>query len=125
MPALSLFQVLALTMIALSPAWQCSAQQPKAESSLVIVSLHPDGTSSGKAFNAQPDAASAIAVVCKGATNTTAIVFAGKKLPTVYGGPTLLTAKVPSELYGKSGRYDVYLVAPSGLKSNIVKFTVK
>ena len=53
------------------------------------------------------------------------IVFAGEKLPTVYGGPTLLTAKVPKKLYSTPGIYDVYLMNQPGQKSNVVKFTVR
>ncbi len=99
------------SVIVFSPTWDCDlrAQQPKADPP-AIVSLHPDGTTAGKVFNSQVDGASAIAVTCKGAMNTTAIVFAGEKLPMVYGGPTLLTAKVPGRLYSKAGHYDVYLV---------------
>jgi hypothetical protein len=127
-----LLRIVALALVVFGSSEQhgLRAQQAKIDSdqtktSLVIVALHPDTTTAGQAFNAQPDGASAIAVSCKGATKATVIIFAGEKLPTVYGGPTLLTAKVPSRLYSKSGRYDVYLLSQPSQKSNVAKFTVR
>jgi hypothetical protein len=129
---LPLFRIVALAVVFFGSTGQrgLRAQQAKTDSdqtkaSLAIIALHPDATAAGQAFNAQPDGTSAIAVSCKGATKTTLIVFDGEKLPTVYGGPTLLTARVPSRLYSKSGRHDVYLISEPSQKSNIAKFTVR
>ena len=131
LPGLPLFQIVALALIFLGASAQLDlrAEGPKAESaqgksSLTIDLLYPGTTTAGQAFNKQPDGASAIAVGCRGATRSTVIVFAGEKLPTVYGSPTSVSAKVPGRFYSKSGSYDVYLTNPPGQKSNVVKFTV-
>ena len=89
----------------------------------VIVALHPDAADAGKVFNAQPNGSSALAITCQQATNHAVIVFAGERLPTVYGGPTLLTAEVDKRLYAKAGTYQIYL-DDNGTRSNTVFFTV-
>ena len=91
---------------------------------LRLIALHPDETTAGQPFNRQPSGESALAVTCEGATNTTAIIFSGEKIATVYGGPTLLTAEVPSRLYAKAGKYDIYLQAGK-TRSNTLKFEVR
>src|ERR1017187_4688986 len=91
---------------------------------LRLVALHPDETPAGQPFNRQPSGESALAVTCEGATNTTAIIFSGEKIPTVYGGPTLLSAEIPSRLYAKAGKYDVYLQSGQA-RSNTLKFQVR
>ena len=89
-----------------------------------LVALHPDETTAGQPFNRQPSGEAALAITCEGATTTTAIIFSGEKIPTVYGGPTLLSAEIPSRLYAKAGKYDVYLQSGQA-RSNTLKFQVR
>lgn len=91
---------------------------------LQLVALAPDSTTAGKAFNRQPNGASALAVTCQAATNTTVIIFAGEKLSTVFGSPALLSAEVPGRLISKAGSYDVQLEDERG-RSNTLKFEVR
>lgn len=93
-------------------------------SSVVLIELHPEGAVAGQMFNVQPSGASAVAATTKGAMNTTSIVFAGEKLNTVFGSEILLTAEVPPRLYGKPGRYEVYLQT-GNQRSNVLIFQVR
>ena len=91
---------------------------------LKLVALHPDWAVAGQVFNVQPNGTSALAVTCEGATNATRIVFAGERLATVYGAPTLLTAEIPNRLYARPGNFAVYL-QDDHERSNVLKFDVR
>ncbi|MGE0432290.1 MAG: hypothetical protein AB7S36_08520, partial [Planctomycetota bacterium] len=81
-----------------------AAQRPP-----VIIRLHPAGTPVGQGFGVQPDGQSAMSVVCRGATPGTVVVMNGIELVTTFGGPTLVTALVPADLYRLAGHYPVVL----------------
>ncbi|MCS7312994.1 MAG: hypothetical protein NZ742_08805 [Acidobacteria bacterium] len=89
----------------------------------VLVRLYPTGTRVGQGFNVQSDGQSALAVQAKDATPDTVVVWETRPLTTTYGGPTLLTALVPAELYSRPGRYSVYLRNHGG-ESNRLEFVV-
>ena len=91
---------------------------------LQLVALVPDSTAAGQAFSPQPNGSSALAVTCAGATRTTAVIFAGEKLTTVFGNPTWLTAAVPGRLLSKAGNYSIQLEDERG-RSNSLTFEVK
>ena len=95
-----------------------SAQQVK------LISLHPDETAAGVVFNIQKDGGAGLAVKTEGARNTTAIVFAGQRLDTVFGGETLLSTEVPAALYSKPGKYEVHLQT-GDQRSNVLIFEVR
>ena len=88
-----------------------------------LVTLHPDNTITGKAFNVQKNGAAGLAVTTRDAKNTSTIFFAGQRLDTVYGGPELLTTEVPAALYAKPGHYDVW-IQTGDQKSNTLVFEV-
>ncbi len=67
-----------------------------------ITRLHPSETVAGEGFNVQPGGESAIAVAGKGFEPGSKIQLNGAPLPTTYGNPELLSAKVPAEIYGKA-----------------------
>lgn len=61
--------------------------------------LYPAETRTGVPFNLQPDGASAIAVGGTGFRRSDVIYWNGVLLPTTFGSPELLTAKVPAALF--------------------------
>jgi len=118
----ALLLLIPLFLSACGPQTQTAA--PRQEDDPELVKLHPDATFAGQAFNRQPGGTSAIAVNTRNAKNTTVIVFAGQPLDTVFGGDSLLSAVVPSTLYAKPGRYEVYLQT-GAKKSNALTFDVR
>lgn len=90
----------------------------------VLRKLIPGTTRVGQAFNAQPGGAAAIAVACGNATGDTVIVFGTTALSTVFGGPELLTATIPSGLFERPGHYPVHLRNDRG-SSNSIDFVVE
>lgn len=90
----------------------------------ILLRLHPPRTRAGQGFNLQPGGQSALAVQAADATSDTVIVWGTRTLVTTYGGPTLLTALVPVELYARPGRYLVYLRNRFG-ESNRLEFVVE
>jgi hypothetical protein len=91
---------------------------------LLVHQILPARTHIGQGFNIQPNGQSALAVDCEGATPSTAIMFGDTVLNTAYGGPTLVTAIVPAELWARPGHYEVYLKNESG-ESNRLGFVVE
>jgi len=90
---------------------------------LVLRRLGPSRTSAGKGFNLQPDGQSALSAICENAVPDTVIIFDGTPLATDYASDSWLTATVPAALYGRPGRYEVYLKYESS-ESNRVEFVV-
>jgi hypothetical protein len=90
----------------------------------VLLRLHPSRTRSDQIFNIQPNGQAALAVDTENATPDTIIIFGNVPLTTTYGGPTLLTAIVPRELYAQPGRYTVHLRNRAG-ESNRLEFIVE
>lgn len=125
---ISLFLLAALAIncrqAASAPSAQQGPAQVKEPSPTKLLSLHPDGTAAGKAFNVQKSGNAGLAVKTSGATPTTVIIFGGEGLVTVFGGHSLLTAEVPRRLYAKPGRYEVYL-QDLGKRSNTLMFEVR
>ncbi|MFN0171968.1 MAG: hypothetical protein ACKV22_36645, partial [Bryobacteraceae bacterium] len=91
---------------------------------LMLRQLHPVRTHAGQHFSLQPNGQSALAAQCDNARPTTIIMFDNAPLATNYGGPSLLTAWVPPQLYSKPGRYLVHLVNDFG-ESNRLEFVVE
>lgn len=89
----------------------------------VIERLHPAEAFAGVAFNVQTNGTSALAVTCRNATKETRIVFAGRELPTTFGGPELLSVEVPPELTERAGQMAVLLRDPAG-ESQAAEFRV-
>jgi hypothetical protein len=90
----------------------------------------PRETAAGKAFNAQPDGLAAFWVKTDGATPSTVLVLAGRKLPSfVTADGKLVTANLPgdlSELYAKPGTYRFFLQdTDSGYRTDEAAFVVK
>jgi hypothetical protein len=90
---------------------------------LVLRRLGPSRTSAGKGFNLQPDGQSALSAIREHAVPGTVIIFDGTPLATDYASDSWLTAMVPAALYGRPGRYEVYLKYGSS-ESNRVDFEV-
>lgn len=86
--------------------------------------LDPAAARANQAFNVQPGGQSALTAEAENATPDTVIVFGTRELVTTYGGPTLLTAIVPRELYLRPGHYPVYLRNRFG-ESNRLEFVVE
>ncbi len=68
-----------------------------------IFGLYPPSTTAGAAFQVQADGSSALAVRGWGFEAGDRILWNGVPLPTVHGGPELLTATVPPELFREPG----------------------
>jgi asparagine synthase (glutamine-hydrolysing) len=75
------------------------------------IRLLPSATSAGEHFNLQPCGMSALAVECSDAQPESTVVFGETPLLTTHGGPTLLTALVPEELYAEPCECRVYVVS--------------
>lgn len=86
--------------------------------------IHPATARVGERFQVQPDGSSALAVECDGATPATVVVFNDVPLPTVFGGPRLVTATVPANLLDRPGTYPVVL-RDVGAVSAPIEFTVR
>lgn len=97
--------------------------------SLKITSWGPDSTKAGEVFNKQPDGSAALWIRLDHSLSgdIAAIEFNGVLLQGAVSG-NLVTARVPTDLYAKSGNYKVDVIARMGgrtLQSNTVTFTVQ
>jgi len=90
----------------------------------VLREIGPSGTVAGRGFRVQADGSSAIWLACENATPDTVAVFGGRALRTTYGGPELVTALVPPELYAEPGRHEVALRNGAG-QSAALEFVVQ
>jgi glycosyltransferase involved in cell wall biosynthesis len=77
---------------------------------LRLVKLGIEGTEPGVGFNVQPDGRSALWIECENATEETVVVWDDVPLRTAFGGPRLLTASVPAELYASPRIAEIYLL---------------
>lgn len=94
-------------------------RNPPELTSLQIVSFGPSAVHRDEGFNIQPDGASAIWVnISRPADARAQIVLAGRPLVSVLTSTTI-TAKVPPELYSKSGSFNLKIVEPSGVSEPV------
>lgn len=96
---------------------------------LAITSWGPQLTKAGVAFNVQPNGGAALWIRVNRPLDggEAAVDFNGTLLKGSISG-SLVTAAVPSDLYAKSGKYEVQVLARKGkdsAKSNGVTFTVE
>lgn len=97
---------------------------PTELTSFQIVSFGPSEVQRDKGFNIQPDGTSAIWVkISRPADARAQIILAGRRLDSDVTSDTI-TAKVPPELYSKSGSFDLKIVEPNGV-SEPVSWKVK
>ncbi len=93
---------------------------------LILMQVGPDRTKVSKGFNIQQGWRSAMWAITANTSKTTVIVWDGVKLETTFGGPDNLTAYVPSNLYARRGKSEIYLWDWSDdRKSNSLYFTVE
>ena len=91
-----------------------------------IDALYPSRTRAGQVFNLQPDGSAALAIGCRNATNSSVILWEGRRLDTAFGNANLISAKVPDELFAHRGRYRIEILDPATtLKSAPVYFEVR
>ncbi|MEP6715256.1 MAG: hypothetical protein ABJC09_06760 [Terriglobia bacterium] len=89
-----------------------------------VVQLYPGTTTPGKGFNLQPSGESALGVAGENFLPGVTLVFDGRKLTTVFGKGTGLSAVVPRTLIATAGSHRVWAVNPDGKVSNKIEFTV-
>jgi hypothetical protein len=89
-----------------------------------VTSLGPAGTTEKTPFNVQPDGVSAFSVMGKSFERGALITANGEKLPTVFGNPGWLTAKMPHALLEKPGAVAIKVTNPNGKESNSFDFKV-
>lgn len=90
----------------------------------ILRQVGPSRTAAGQGFRVQADGSSAMWLACENATADTVVVFGGRALPTTYGGPGLVTARVPPELYAEPGRHEVAIRNGAG-QSGALEFVVQ
>jgi len=111
-------------MAMLPPVIRAVPRRQEATETPILRELGVARAQAGAPFNAQPDGRSALWVRCENAQPGTVVLFGGTCLPTTWGGPELLTALVPVELYARPGRYPVRLVY-AGCESDAFDFIVE
>lgn len=89
-----------------------------------VTQLYPGTIAPGKSFNAQPDGQSALGVAGENFLPGAALMWDGKKLTTVFGKGSGLSALVPGTLIAHAGSHQVWAVNPDGKASNKVEFKV-
>jgi hypothetical protein len=89
-----------------------------------VTELYPGATAPGKGFNLQPNGQSALGVSGEGFLPGVTLMFDGKKLTTVFGKGTGLSAIVPAGSIASAGTHQVWAVNPDGKASNKVVFKV-
>ena len=89
-----------------------------------ITVLAPASAAVGKAFNVQPGGDSALGIAGTGFLPGASLVVDGKKMNTVFGRDTLLSAVIPASLVAHAGSYEVSVTNPDGKTSNKVTFKV-
>lgn len=93
----------------------------------VLKEIGPVQTSQKTPFNQQPDGESALWMRAENCENSCFLLFSDIEIPVVANQDgTLLTAKIPKELYESPGEKTVYIKnSQSGKKSQILIFHVK
>ncbi len=89
-----------------------------------IDTLSPSSTLAGKGFQVQPSGDSAVSVTGSNFVSASRICFNGKPAATAFGSSAVLTAIVPSELYGQAGAVEVTVENGDGKRSNVASFHV-
>jgi hypothetical protein len=88
--------------------------------------LYPAATLVGQGFNIQPDGSSALAIKCRNANASSAIVWEGARLVTAFGGPTAISGIVPKDLFMRPGKYRIEILdVKTNVKSDPATFEVK
>jgi hypothetical protein len=90
-----------------------------------LVELFPHEALAGKGFNVQPNGESALGVSGGGFLPGVTLLFDGKKMRTVFGKGTGLSAAIPADLISKAGTHEVWAVNPDSKASNKMKFVVR
>ena len=92
----------------------------------VLTEIGPTQTNRQTPFNPQPDGESALWVRTENCENSCVLLFSETEIPTIANKDgTLLTAKIPKQLYESPGEKTVYIKnSQSGKKSKILVFHV-
>ena len=89
-----------------------------------LTELFPGSTAPGQGFNVQPNGQSAMGVAGEGFLPGVTLLFDGKKLTTVFGKGTGLSAVVPAAAVASAGSHQVWAVNADGKASNKMPFKV-
>jgi hypothetical protein len=86
-----------------------------------IVQVFPTSVVAGRGFQVQPSGASAVAVKGEAFARGDVVFWNGTRLATTFGGATLLTALVPSQLYAAPGKVVISVRDPADAASAELK----
>jgi hypothetical protein len=89
-----------------------------------ITVLAPAGADVGKGFNVQPGGDSALGIAGTDFLPGASLVVDGKKMNTVFGRDSLLSAVIPASLLAQAGSHQIWVANPDGKMSNKVTFKV-
>jgi hypothetical protein len=89
-----------------------------------ITILAPASAAVGKGFNLQPGGDSALGIAGTDFLPGASLVIDGKKMETVFGRDTLMSAVIPVSLVAHAGSHEVWVTNPDGKTSNKVTFKV-
>jgi len=90
------------------------AQRSPGPAPPVLEQLVPSAVTAGERFNVQPSGEAAIAVLGERFAPRSVVIVGSQELVTTYGGPELLTAFVPRDLYSRPGRLRIFVRGGNG-----------
>jgi hypothetical protein len=90
-----------------------------------LIELFPHDAVAGKGFNVQPNGESALGVSGAGFLPGVTLMVDGKKMRTVFGKGTGLSAVIPAEIVSRAGSHQIWAVNPDSKASNKMAFAVR